>query len=491
MADTRASIRLFLACVAMLGVILVFRTPPMAGFDEAYHWRRALQVADLHPFGRRLGPNDWGGRLDPREMAFETRADAAIAATQPLSVAGLHALSDQLAASPAPQGKSGRPVVSFPSTASFSPIAYLPSAAGILVARVLRLGPLEQMHAGRLANLAGYLGLVWCVVLILPVGRLAVLALLTMPTPLHLAASFSADPVCNALPALLVACCLRLRRVTVPPPGSILARRWPAWLFGLVVLVGLLKPICCVVSAMLLLVPVRLFAGAPARARRAAWTYRIAAIAVCAAVALGWNLAYPFVPGRYWHTGADPHAAVRVLLSAPMHGIRILAANAWNDSRFWWSDGWGRYGGGPGPYHFTTPERLAELFLMLLLLLTLAEASRPLPGPGTSPRAIGQARIMAMTAPPVLLLLVAVAYLAALLLAFRIGYGPPGSDFIDGVQGRYLLLPDLLCLLALAAAWPFRAVILGRLAPPLLLGCLLLDLLSVIIALGHYAAVWH
>ena len=491
----RPLIRLFLACIAVLGVILVFRTPPMGGFDEAFHWRRALQLADLHPFARRLGPNDFGGRLDPRAMAFETRADAAIGAGSPLSIVELRALSDQLAALPEPQGKAARPLVSFPSTGSFSPIAYLPSAAGILAARQLRLGPLDQLHAGRLANLAAYLGLVWCVVLVLPVGRLPALALLTMPTPLHLASSLSADPLCNALPALLIACCLRLANAPPPPPGSRLARGWPVWLLGLVVLVGLLKPICFLVSAVVLLVPGRLFAdavpasAAPARAWRAAVTWRIIAIVVCAAAAAAWNVAYPFVPGRYWHTGADPHEAVRVLLSAPIHTVRMLVGNAWNDSRFWWNDGWGRYGGGPGPYHFTTPERLASLFLPLLLLLTLGERSAlpaiALPGDGLRPT-----RLAAIRA-PLLLLLVALGYVAALLLAFRIGYGPPRADFIDGVQGRYLLLPELLGLLTVAVAWPFRAGILMRAIPWLLLGCLLLDVLSVIIALGRYAAVWH
>ncbi len=456
-----ASIRVLLACMATIGIILVFRVPPMGGFDEAFHWRRALQVAALHPLARRLGPNDWGGRLDARALAFEARADGAIASGAPMSVAELAALSEGLSQAPR------RPVVvSFPSTASFSPLAYLPAASGIVAARMLHLGPLSQLHAGRLANLLAYLTLVWCVVRVLPLGRLAALALLTGPTALHLASSFSADPLCNALPALLAACCLRLHLC----PDRLPPRGWRLGLIVLLVLVGLLKPIGFVLSGLVLLVPSGCFASG-----RAGRLFRVAAVAACCATTLGWTLAYPFVPGRYWHTGAQPHAAVQAMLRAPLHAASVLLRNGWNDRWFWWVDGWGRYGGGPGPYHFTVPASLAGVFLSAVLALAAADR------PGSQP---------ARPAAAALLALLASGYVALLLLAFRIGYGPPLSDFIDGVQGRYLLLPELLLLLSLVLVLPpwVRAV---RLAPVLLAGCLLPDLGAAVVALGHFAGLWH
>lgn len=455
-----AAIRVLLACVATVGVMLAFRAPPMAGFDEAFHWRRALQLAALHPLARRLGPNDWGGRLDGRALAFETRADQAIAAGAPMSVAELSALSDRLSRMP-----RGSVMVSFPSTASFSPLAYLPAALGIDAARALRLGPLSQLRAGRLANLLAYLLLVRGVVRVLPLGRLAALALLTGPTALHLASSFSADPLCNALPALLAACCLRLHL----HPDRLPPRGWRVGLVLLVVLVGLLKPIGFVLSGLVLLVPSGCFATV-----RGAWMFRAAAVLACCAATLAWNLAYPFVPGRYWHTGAAPHLAVQAMLRAPWHAALVLLRNGWNDRWFWWVDGWGRFGGGPGPYHFTVPAPLAGVFLSAVVALAALDR------PGSRP-----ARPTAA-----LLALLAAGYVALLLLAFRIGYGPPLSDFIDGVQGRYLLLPELLLLLCLALVLPAR-VRAARLAPVLLAGCLLPGLGAAVVALGRFAGVWH
>lgn len=460
-AGEAASIRVLLACVATIGVILAFRVPPMGGFDEAFHWRRALQLSALHPLARRLGPNDWGGRLDTRAMAFETRADEAVAAGTPMSVSVLSALSGRL--SQAPRGSA---IVSFPSTASFSPLAYVPPALGIAAARGLHLGLLSQLHAGRLANLLAYLSLVWCVVRVLPLGRLASLALLTGPTTLHLASSFSADPLCNALPALLAAGCLRfhLHSDRLPPRG------WRSGLIVLLMLVGLLKPTGFVLSGLVLLVPSGFFAT-----EREKWLFRVGAVLACCATTTAWNLAYPFVPGRYWHTGAEPHLAVQAMLRAPMHAVLVLLRNGWNDRWFWWVDGWGRFGGGPGPYHFTVPVPLAGVFLLAVVALAVLDR------PGSQPARPAAAAWLAF---------LAAAYVVLLLLAFRIGYGPPLSDFIDGVQGRYLLLPELLLLLSLALVLPPR-VRATRLAPVLLAGCLLPDLGAAVVALGHFAALWH
>ncbi|MGI4745291.1 MAG: DUF2142 domain-containing protein [Janthinobacterium lividum] len=474
----RQLIRLFLACITVIGVILVFRVPPMGGFDEPFHWRRAQQLADLHPFARQLGPNDWGGHLDSRAMTFEGWFDQSIASGSPMSVSEARSLSDPLRA----EHLQNQQPVSFPSTGSFSPIAYLPSAIGIVLARSLGLGLLEQFHAGRVANLAAYLLLIWFVVLILPTGRLVALALLTMPTPIHLASSFSADPLSNGLPALLVACCLRLRSDpdVVPPRG------WKLGLLLLVIVVGLLKPTCLVLSGLVLPLPGRLFIGSANGAAQGVWAYRLTAIAACAVVVASWNTAYPFVPGRYWHTGAEPRVAVHALISAPMHSIGMLWRNGWNDRWFWWVDGWGRFGGGPGPYHFTAPAMMAGLFVGLLLLLAVCDR------PAHAGRAGSESRVA------LLLITLAGLYVVALLLAFRIGYGPPLSDFIDGVQGRYLLLPELLMVLSIMSMLPRltrfvpgfdRLAVLA--APPLLLACLALDTGAAIIALGHYATVWH
>lgn len=459
-AGRNSLVRLVLACLGVIGVMLSFRTPPMAGFDEPFHWRRALQVAAGHPLATRLGPNDWGGRLDGRALAYEDRFDQSIAAGRPLDLAALHDLSRSLATTP-----SGLTMSSFPSTASFSPVAYLPAAIGIGAARLFHLGPLPQIQAGRLAGLATFLLLVWCIARLLPAGGLAAAALLTVPTALHLAASLSADPLCNALPALLVAACLRLRHA----PERRAPRHWQAALLLLLLLVGLLKPIACILSAVVLLVPRERFANAAS-----AWRYRAAGIALCLAAAGFWNLAHPFVPGRYWHTGADPRAALQALRAAPLAALANLGWNAWSSGWVWWVDGWGRFGGGPGPYHFTIPTALPTAFLVPLLALAASDRDRR----PADPRAAG------------LLLLLAALYVAALLLAFRIGFGPPRSLTIEGVQGRYLLLPFLLLLLALAYAAPSR-IGLPRAAAPLLLGCLALDLGAAVVALGHFAAVWH
>jgi predicted membrane protein DUF2142 len=236
------------------------------------------------------------------------------------------------------RGRSRRGACShFPRRRLFSPVAYLSSALGIIAARALDLDLLSQVHAGRLANLVAYLLLVWCVVSVLPAGRLAALVILTVPTAVDLAASFSADPVGNAVPALLIGCCLRLHL----DPDCVPPRGWRVGLFLLIPLVGLVKLVCVSTSAAVLLVPASRFASP-----RAARLFRGGAISACITAALAWNLAYPFVPGIYWHKGADPSAAMQALIAAPWHSAMVLLQHAWDYSWLWWYQGSSSFGGG-------------------------------------------------------------------------------------------------------------------------------------------------
>lgn len=66
---------------------------------------------------------------------------------------------------------SGMVRASFPSSASFSPLAYLPQAAGIATARQLGGGVFEQLIAGRMLNVWVYLALMAAAAWVVPCGR--------------------------------------------------------------------------------------------------------------------------------------------------------------------------------------------------------------------------------------------------------------------------------------------------------------------------------
>lgn len=107
---------------------------------------------------------------------------------------------------------------------------------------------------------------------------------------------------------------------------------------------------------------------------------RFALGGLCLAVAVGvavlWNAAYPFVPGRYWGTGADPVAQLARLRADPLEALRVIAATVRDWAVMWWRDGYGRYGGHPPPWHGFASDRWVLSIFWVLLVLALCDGPR-------------------------------------------------------------------------------------------------------------------
>lgn len=423
----------------LFGGLLLARTPPFATQDEAFHWQRVLQIADGHLLAETLGPNSWGGPIDRAGYLQMLYHIDRIQKHGPVDPVEARALSGHLAAQP-----PAFEVVAFPSSASFAPLAYLPQAAGVAAARAAGLGPLGQMQAGRAGNLAVYGLMIAAILRALPGGRVAVLALALSPVALQSACSLSADPLNLTLPVLLLALVWRLR-----DRGTPLARREGAGLVALSAALGLLKLTMAPFAGAVLYLPAAV-AGGTARSRGALGRLRsrLALGALCLAAALGiallWNAAYPFVPGPYWGTGADPAAQIARLRADPLDSLRVFAATVRDWAVMWWRDGYGRYGGHPPPWHGYASDRWVLPAFWVLLALALCDGPpRRNAGDGPSRRDAGFAAGCLVPAP---------AYALLVLAAFWIGYTPVGSATVDGVQGRYFLPMLALVLLGLAAA---------------------------------------
>ncbi|KAA0677134.1 DUF2142 domain-containing protein [Azospirillum brasilense] len=412
---------LAIAYVLLFGGLLLTRTPPFAAQDEAFHWQRVLQIADGHLLAETLGPNSWGGPIDRAGYLQMLYHIDRIQKHGPVDPVEAYALSDHLAAQPrTPE------VVAFSSSASFAPLAYLPQAVAVAVARAAGLGPLGQMQAGRFGNLAVYGLMVAAILRALPAGRVAILALALSPVALQSACSLSADPLNLTLPVLMLALVWRLR-----DRGTPLSRGEGAGLVALSAALGLLKLTMAPFAGAVLYLPAAV-AGGSVRSR-------VALGGLCLTVAVGiavlWNAAYPFVPGLYWGTGADPAAQIAQLRADPLEALRVLAATVRDWAVMWWRDGYGRYGGHPPPWHGYASDRWVLPAFWVLLALALCDGARR--------RDLSFAAGSLIPAP---------GYALLLLVAFWVGYTPVGGATVDGVQGRYFLPMHALVLLGLAAA---------------------------------------
>ena len=352
---------------------------------------------------------------------------------------------------------------SFPSSASYTPLAYLPQALGIAAARTLGGGVLPQMIAGRIANLLVYLALIAIAARVSPCGRRLLLVLALTAPSLHLAASVSGDPLNFALPALLFAWCLRLRF----DESATLSHQARMGLGFLLVLLSLLKPIYLLLAAIALLVPARHFGG-----RRSQLVFFTAAFSTGLALTLVWNVAYRFVPGHYWGTGADPNAVLFEVLHAPVAAMTYFVHSLSHQLPIMWLDAWGRMGGYPPPFMTSAPQVLSWAGLVTTIALAAAE--------GRGPRDLRAA--VFMTALSAL-------FTTVIFLAFWFAFSPLNAAVIQGVQGRYFQLAFLLVGWACVCAAPFGDFF-KRLRSPLLGLGLALQLISLLYGVEHFRFYW-
>ena len=93
--------------------------------------------------------------------------------------------------------------------AGYNPIIYLPSALGILLARILQGSVADVFLMGRLFNLLAYIGLITLTIKILPYKKNIFLMLMSIPIILCFSATYSLDGIGIGLVSLFVAYCLK------------------------------------------------------------------------------------------------------------------------------------------------------------------------------------------------------------------------------------------------------------------------------------------
>ena len=128
--------------------------------------------------------------------------------------------------------------VDFRNSALYSPVVYLPQAAGLALGRLLRMPLLDAYYLGRLLNLIAPALLCYWTALRLPYGQLTFVMLALCPMFLFEQASFSADALTYALSAAFCGAVLRESVRTDTPLG----RRAVIVLALLGALMGLTKP---------------------------------------------------------------------------------------------------------------------------------------------------------------------------------------------------------------------------------------------------------
>jgi uncharacterized membrane protein len=219
----------FLALGIVFGLLFLFITPPMKVHDEWNHFIRAFKMSDGQIIAVRHGGGLPGGFI-PAEvwltvtcLTFDAPYDPAVGFNVPAArdKADYNPFLEErknnrtrtifslLRVKPSEAEKKNEVFVTFPNTAFYFPLAYLPQTLGIATGRLLGLPPVVWIYLGRLFNLIAWLLLTYMAVMTTPVQKWGFVLLGLTPMTLFLASSLSADAMTIALAFLLIAVLLR------------------------------------------------------------------------------------------------------------------------------------------------------------------------------------------------------------------------------------------------------------------------------------------
>ena len=104
-----------------------------------------------------------------------------------------------------PLNPGERILITFPNTAHYFPVCYLPQCSGIILGRVLRVTPLAMIYLGREFNLLFWILLGYWAMRSAPLIARPLVLILLMPMSLCVASTLSADAPTNAFAAAYTA----------------------------------------------------------------------------------------------------------------------------------------------------------------------------------------------------------------------------------------------------------------------------------------------
>lgn len=392
---------IFVLFGTLFGLIFVFFTPPYQVPDEPKHFFRAYQVSEGRWRAERSG--DRVGGFLPQALV------ATAPVVEPLTSVRTdpHVLREKFGQRATPT--EPRAFTPFPNTATYSPIPYLPQAAGIGFARLFGGSIWVQFYAGRLANLLGWLVIGWLALRLVSVRRWTVVFLFLLPMSVSQAASVSADVLTNALGWLALA--LTLHTALAERPWT---RRRVVALIVVYTLLALTKPVYVLAAGSLCIIPFRAFGS-----RRRWWTVIGSITGAVLVAGLAW---YAFAHGTFspLQPDADPGRQLSLVLHRPDVFIEYVQRTLTQLTHDWIISGIGFFGwlrvGFPNWYYIWV--------VVTLGIVALIEHHR------TDRLRWTQRTVLIGTF---------IVSAAIIILSQYIMWGTTDMLLIEGVQGRYFL----------------------------------------------------
>ncbi len=407
--------QVFLFFALSWGLFTVFLTPPIQISDEPNHFFRAYQISKGEYFPTAY-QNRIGGFL-PRsiKVVFDPFQKLFLDKTARLKIADFKNPLDY------PLNKTDTTFLSFPNTARFIPIPYLPQATGIAIGRMFDAPPLVLFYLGRLVNFLVWTVLVFFALKIIPVYKWLFLIIALLPMSVFEAASLSADAFTNAISFFGIAFFLKYAFAGKTKIGNSTI----VFMALVVLMISMSKSAYFLLVLLFFLIPKDKFATKLAYRRSAAIVLSSAIIGFIASalfVKMVYGLHEPgtpfFLELSETLSKVDTSGQFVFILSHPLQYSKVLLNTFWTHYPpliqscigvlGWWDS--------------IFPMYFYYLSILIFIFITLFET--------TGKINIRQKLIMASIALATILGLATTQYLT---------WTPVGKEIIDGLHGRYFI----------------------------------------------------
>jgi uncharacterized membrane protein len=243
---------LFVVIALGFGVYFAYAIPPLWGVDEYTHFDRAFQLSKGVLVAHHVNREGYGGSLPANVVELNQMIHLDLADNKPApSVFGRKDVDSVQAYRKLTGQKLSKHYIDFPFNGAvvYSPVAYLPSIAGILVGRATHSSLHRIILLARLCTLVFYVAVIAFAILISrsPEAKWLIFAIALLPMALFQASIVNADAVVIALALLEFASVLALLADSRQP-------RWLWWVAAVpTVLLPLVKPNYGVISVLVVL----------------------------------------------------------------------------------------------------------------------------------------------------------------------------------------------------------------------------------------------
>jgi uncharacterized membrane protein len=452
---------LFALIAIIFGGIFVLIVPPLWGQDEPSHFERVYQIAHGQIFPDRASKASFGGEAPSNLVDLGNYAIGDLVDNTTVGLMSRKDIRDINGYKQFTNAKFSKTEKPTPNSASYSPVAYIGPVIAVLLADTINANIGHTLFLARVFSLVAYVLLGWLALRLLRTSKLKWLFMLVLllPTALFEASVISADGMVIGLSILLTALFIRL----VSPVAGQNNRKLFYSLLIVAILLPLVKINYVFLSSLLLFVPNTIFTK-----RRFTLLLKFIAITFAAVAVLFWN--------TVTDAGGDAPVTLRpdgLAVSAP-HQLSFILNHPLSfpgdliRTFFEFGDSYIRSAISLVGWNYIE----GPLLIVILLCAGMAFA-------GFYAKKESNAIMRAAIPLLALSILGVLSIFGALYLEFT----PVGSNYVDGVQGRYLLPFFVPVIITLVAFLPIEVKIKDKAVPYIFAS---LALISILFSVGMF-----